>query len=130
METLNQLVSRIADNFLPVAVRNNSFFVNEVPSTLTVDHNQSWVSSVVANLFASVVNNAWDTCIRVSAKAYGYVIVMEIQESGAVSSYAMACDLQQVQALAEKIGGTLNISLNNHSTTTIAFSFPNLPLAA
>jgi hypothetical protein len=42
----------------------------------------------------------------------------------------MACGLQDVQVLAEKIGGCLTISINKEKATTIAFSFPNLPIAA
>lgn len=78
----------------------------------------------------AVVRHAKDTCIRLSAKKFGHVIVFEIEESGCISSYAMACGLQDVQSLAAKIGGSLSISIQKPQNTTIAFSFPNLPVAA
>ena len=130
METLSQLVGRFAGDYLPTAVRNRSFFINEVPVDMVVDHNQEWIASVVSGLLSAVVMHAKDTCIRLSARKYGHVVVLEIQEAGCISSYAMACGLQDVQTLAEKIGGSLSISIHKPASTRIAFSFPNLPIAA
>lgn len=130
MNTLKQLTSRVASTYLPVAVRNQSFFMNDIPGDLVVEHNNEWVSSIINGLLNAVVLHAKDTCIRLTARKYGHVVVLEIKESGCISSYAMACGLQDVQTLAEKIGGCLTISINKEKTTTIAFSFPNLPIAA
>ena len=130
MDTLKQLTSRLAGTFLPVAVRNQSFFMNDIPEHMPVEHNREWISSIISGLLSAVVTHARDTCIRLTARKYGHVIVLEIQESGCISTYAMACGLQDVQTLAEKIGGCLTISISKEKTTTIAFSFPNLPVAA
>lgn len=130
MDSLKQLTTRLAGNYLPVAVRNQSFFMNDIPESLKVEHNQEWISSIISGLLSTVVMHAKGTCIRLTAKKYGHVMVFEIKESGCISTYAMACGLQDVQTLAEKIGGCLTISLNKEKTTTIAFSFPNLPIAA
>jgi hypothetical protein len=130
MDTLKQLTTRLAGNFLPIAVRNESFFMNDIPETMVVEHNSEWISSIISGLLSAVVLHAKGTCIRLTARKYGHVIVMEIRESGCISTYAMACGLQDVQTLAEKIGGCLTININKEKTTTIAFSFPNLPIAA
>lgn len=130
MDTLKQLTSRVAGSYLPVAVRNHSFFMNDIPEHMPVEHNREWISSIISGLLSAVVTHARDTCIRLTARKYGHVIVMEIQESGCISTYAMACGLQDVQSLAEKIGGCLTINVNREKSTTISFSFPNLPLAA
>lgn len=130
MDTLKQLTGRLAGTYLPVAVRNQSFFMNDIPADLPVEHNKEWVASIINGMLDAVVQHAKDTCIRLTARKYGHVIVMEIRESGCISTYAMACNLQDVQTLAQKIGGCLTISINKEKTTTIAFSFPNLPIAA
>lgn len=129
METLQHLAGRIAGTFLPAAVRHNNFFINDIPADLPVDHNHEWVASVIGGMLATVIDHARDTCIRLSARKYGYVMVLEVRESGSINGYAMACGLQEVQGLAEKIGGCLNISITRPETT-ISFSFPNLPIAA
>lgn len=130
MDNLKQLTTRVADSYLPVAVRNNSFFMNDIPDNMLLEHNQEWISSIISGLLSAVVMHAKETCIRFTARKYGHVVVLEIRESGCISTYAMACGLQDVQSLAEKIGGCLTISVNKEKTTTIAFSFPNLPVAA
>lgn len=130
MESLTQLVGRIAGDYLKIAVKNRSFFVNEVPGDMEVDHNKEWIASVISGLLSTVVMHARDTCIRLSARKYGHVVVLEVQDSGCISTYAMACGLQDVQTLAEKIGGSLSISVHKTTITRVAFSFPNLPIAA
>lgn len=130
MENLHQLTGRLVNNFLPVAVNNHSFFVNDIPADLPVTSNREWIASVISSLLSTVVNHVKDTCIRLSAKKYGHVIVLEIQESGCVNTYDMATGLQQVYSLAGKIGGNISIGIRRPEVTTITFSYPNLPLAA
>ena len=130
MENLKQLTSHLATKFTPLAVNNNSFFVNDIAGDILVGHNREWISSVISGLLAAIVSNTKDACIRFTAKKYGHVIVFEVEESGCIGSYAMACGLQDVQSLAARIGGTLNISIQKPSNTKVAFSFPNLPVAA
>ncbi len=54
MENLNQMVNRLAGTHLSLAVRNHSFFVNEVPGDLSVEHNREWIASVISGLFSIV----------------------------------------------------------------------------
>ncbi len=130
MENLKQLTSRITADFLPVAVKQNNFFVNDIPANLPIEYNHEWISSIINGLVSTIVHHARNTCIRFSAKRFGYVMVLEIQESGSANGYAMACSLQEVQSQAQQIGGCLNISIPKPELTTVAFSFPNLPFAA
>lgn len=130
MDTLKKLTGGLITSFLPAATRNRSFFVNNIPDQLTIAHNREWIASVISGLLKAVVNHARETCIQLSARKYGENIVLEIQESGCISTYAMACGLQDVQSMAEKIGGNLNISIRKPTCTMIAFSFPSLQVAA
>lgn len=130
MDTLNKLTGKIANSFLPVAVRNRSFIVNDIPEDLAIGHNQEWVASVISGMLDAVVRHAKDTCIRLTARKYGYLNVLEMRESGCISTYAMACGLQEVQSIVQKIGGSLNISIEKQKNTTVSFSFPNLPAVA
>lgn len=127
MESLRDLVGRVSNNYLSVAAQHKNFIVNDVPFDMGIDYNHSWISSIVNGLFETVVRNARETCIRVTARRYGYVVVLEVKESGNVNGYSMAIGLQEVNTLAEKIGGCLNISVQQ-PMTTVAFSFPNLPM--
>lgn len=125
MENLNQLVDRLSAVFLPAAVQNQSFFLNDVPNDLAIVSNTQYISSVMSRMIATVVNHVKDTCIRFTAKRHGNIVVLEVQESGSVNGFAMASELQQVNSLAERIGGYLSITLPRAETTSIAFSFPD-----
>ena len=130
MENLKQLIDRLTGVFLPAAIRNQSFFVNDVPNDVTIDNNPQWVASVVSRMLSTVVNHVKNTSIRLTAKKHGHQVILEVQESGSVNGFAMASELQQVNSLAERIGGQLNISLPKDNTTAIAFIFPNMPSLA
>jgi hypothetical protein len=130
MKNLNQIVNRLLSTHLSLAVRNHSFFVNDVPGDLPIDHNREWIASVISGLLSTVTGHAKNTCIRLSARRHGQIIVFTIQESGNTNSYAMAGELRQAYSLAEKIGGCLSISVPVMDNTTISFSFPNLPSIA
>jgi hypothetical protein len=130
METLKQLAGRISGDFLPLATSNNNFFVNDIPGDMAVEHNRDSVVSIINGMLSTILSHARNTCIRLSAKTYGYVMVLEVHEAGTVNSYALACALQDIQSHAQRIGGCLDILIPRPETTTIAFSFPNLPIAA
>lgn len=126
MENLHNLVNRLAGNYLPLAVNNHSFFVNDVPADLPVENNGQRIASVISRMLSIVASHVKNTCIRLSAKKYGHITILEIQESGTINSYALASDLQVVHLLAEHIGGRLSISIPKPDNTTISFSFPGV----
>ena len=57
MENLKQLIDRLTGVFLPAAIRNQSFFVNDVPNDVPIDNNPQWVASVVSRMLSTVVNH-------------------------------------------------------------------------
>lgn len=130
MEPLHNLVDRLITTFLPTAGRNHNFFINAIPRELPVEHNREWVASIISGMLATAVNNARNKCIRLSAKRYGYVFVVEVHETGRVNNAPANSDLQQIQKLAEKIGGCLSVNSQDEEQAIMSFSFPNLPVAA
>ena len=128
-EPLQQLAGSVMQKLLPDAVQNKNFFINDIPSNLAIEYNQDRVIAVLEGLLRTVLFHSRETCIRLSARQYGYVVVLDLKESGSINDYAMACGLPAVNGLAETIGGCLSISVQK-PMTTVAFSFPNLPMAA
>jgi hypothetical protein len=128
MEPLHQLVDRLITSFSPAALRNHIFFVNEIPVNLQVEHNNECVASVISGMITSVISDSKENCIRFTAKKFGHVLVLELAENGAAQHHLNA-DLQQMQHLAEKIGGCLFINTQSPNKTLLSFSFPNLPVA-
>lgn len=122
---LQNIIDKLAKTLLPLAVRNNSFIVNDVSPHLTIGGDQDAIASVLDGLLRSVINNTRESCIRVSAKEmYGKTMIVSVKDSNSFNTYAVACSLQDVVPLAQKIGGSLDISSPRQKITTIAFRFP------
>ena len=122
---LQNVVDHLITTLLPVAVRNNSSFVNDVPSMLNIRGDGNIVASVINGLLRSVINNARETCICISAKEmHGKMIMVAVKDSNSFNTYAVACSLQDVVPLAKMIGGELAITNPKQHVTTVAFKFP------
>jgi len=122
---LQNVVDKLIHTLSPVAIRNNSSIVNDIPSKLDIGADENTVISVISGLLRSVINNARESCIRISAKEmYGKIVTVMVKDSNSFNTYAVACSLQDVVPLAEKIGGHLDITNERKKVTTIAFRFP------
>ena len=127
---LQEIVSRILVSCVPSASRKNSFIINDVPSDMQVTTDEHMVATVFGTLLNAVITHTENTCIRISAKFYGRVVVLHLKETHKLNSSSFATTLRQIQQLAEKIGGTVSISNNEGEATTIVFSFLNNLTAA
>jgi hypothetical protein len=124
MENLKNLVGRLTGNYLQLAVKNRSFFVNDIPANVPVENHGQRITSVISRMLSIVADHVKNTCIRLTARKQGDITVLEIKESGIVNGFALASDLQVVNLLAEQFGGRLSISIPKPDVTTISFSFP------
>ena len=123
--TLEKVINPLVKSILPLAVRNKSFIINEVSSQLSIAGDVSALASVINGLLYSVIINAKETCIRISAKMlYGNTAVISVKDGNSFNTFGVACGLQDVVPLAQKMGGDINISSERQRITTIAFKFP------
>jgi len=122
---LQNVVDKIIHALSPVALRNNSSIVNDIPGKLNIGSNENTVISVITGLLRSVISNARETSIRIYAKEmYGKMVTVFVKDHNSFDTYALACSLQEVVPLAEKIGGHLDITSEKKRVTTVAFRFP------
>jgi len=128
--TLSELASNLTTGFLPLARTNKSVIVNDIPEDLFIDTDIELVASIFAGLLAAVVKNAKESYIRLSAKVYGNVVLLHIKDLNNFNYSPVENKVQQLQPLAEKIGGSVSVTSQRNNVATFAFSFPNLPLAA
>ena len=125
--SLRQIVHKLLINYQPIAVKQKSFFVNDVPEGLTVVTDANTLSSLLGSLLCMTARLCRDTCIKISAKAYHDVVLMHIKDTSTFNSYAVLSELQHLQLLAGKIGGYVELTSQRKKETTIAFSFINNP---
>lgn len=119
------MVSVLAAGELPMAVRRRSFFVNDIPSEFHVSTDEYILASVIRELLHTIVSHTANSCIRISANAYGPIVLMQVKDSKSFNYHGIYEDLQPVQQIAGRVGGYVSITSRKEDTTTITFSFPN-----
>lgn len=128
--TLQELIDRLVTGELPAVVAKNSFIVNEVPGELLIAADEKMLARVLGNLLHTVVSNAENSCIRVAAKAYGNIVLVHVRDTRRSDNRTIMEHLEQMQPLAEKVGGCVTVCNRQEETITVAFSFLNYPKAA
>lgn len=122
--SLKTIITRIIKSIIPVTVTKNTLLINDVPQFLTVAENKNSVVTVLSNLFTAVAAHASGTCIRVSAKAFGNVIWLQLKDQKLINTNFLTQCIQDIQPVAENIGGYVGITRHRDAETTIVFSFP------
>ncbi len=128
-KTLHQLVKLLANNARPSALRSNSFIVNEVPNELMIITDENILATVLSRLLYCFVNNAENSCIRVTANDYDDIIFVNMKSTRGLNNEAIDSDLQQAQAYAKKMNGNVGLTKDDDKVNGIVFSFPNLNFA-
>lgn len=122
---LQHIVDKLIMPLVGVASRNNNSIINEVPAHLRIGNNEGVVASVIDGLLRSVVFNAKESCIRITAQVlYENFMLISVKDTNSFNTYGIACSLQDVVPLAHKLGGELDIMDQRQRITTITFRFP------
>jgi hypothetical protein len=127
---LHSLTNDLIESVSSAAILNDSYFVNEIPEDLDVDTDPQLVASVLGGMLSTVGRHARGSVITVSAKIYHDVILVHVKDYNNSQNYDIYHSLQELNPLAEKIGGVIDVNSYRLKVTTVVFSFPNLPIAA
>ncbi|MCW3116088.1 MAG: hypothetical protein JWM28_170 [Chitinophagaceae bacterium] len=123
--TLNQFTDQFINAYQPVAHKQNSYFINQVPEGLKLRIDKEGLATLLGSMFYIMASCSRDTCINVSAEFFSDVVLLHIHDTNTFNGYAIRSKRQHLQQLAEKIGGTLTITGELSKETTITFSFTN-----
>ena len=98
---------------------------NNVPAGLYINANEDVVGLVIDGMLKSMIANGADGDIDISGRElFSNTIKVSVKDNNCYNTYAVACNLQSLVPLTEKIGGYLNITNQRQKITTIEFSFP------
>lgn len=127
---LQKLVNALINIKLEGLVRKQSFIINEVQQYIPLNADRLVVTNVLDHLFQNVLRVTGNSCIRISAKEYSQVMLIHIYDNheNDYGAENIVSDLIRVEA--KKIGGFVGVTRQQKNQTVIAFSFPNIPLAA
>lgn len=128
--TLQELVGNLMQSFLPLAKRNKNHFVNDIPDDLYIDTDRDLVATVLSGMLSTIIKHAKESSICMSAKIYGNVVLVHIKDYNNFNYFSIENNLQKLQPLAEKVGGSVGVTSQRHNVATFAFSFMNIHLAA
>jgi hypothetical protein len=127
---LHELVTLLADSLAFAAVRNKSFILNDVPENIIIETDPDLVESALGKLLKMVIGHTENSCIRITAKTFGNVVLLHIKDDGCLCYDSMSQNLNSIQSLAERMGGYVGFTSFRNRLTTIALSFVNARKAA
>jgi hypothetical protein len=125
--TLHHLVNRISESLEPAARCKKSLIINNVPENICSDVNEKLVAAVLNPMMNVVIMHSENSCIRISAKLVGNVILLHVKDDGCINYDSVSDNLKEIQTQAEKMGGFVGFTSYRNKLTTIAFSFLNTP---
>ena len=125
--SLYKLIARQLAVFQPLAVRQSSFIVNEVPADFRIMADEKTLSSLVHSMLSSVVSHSRNSCIRVSVKQFGNIILLKFRERKGEIVFDM--NRTNVMALTEKLGACIFMNDGRKKTNMLTLSFPNMLVA-
>jgi hypothetical protein len=123
--SLCDLVDNAIKQYLNIAKQNSNSLINNVSSRLTINADETVISTVIRGLLKAVITHVKESHVYITAKElYGKMIEINIKDDNCYNTYAVALSLQDMVPLAEKIGGNLNITNQRQKITTISFRYP------
>lgn len=129
-QKLQRLVDSIISQITPETVVGNSRIINEVNPLLIIKTDPGIVESVIKDLINTLLENSLKRHIRISAKEYGNILLVHVKDINNKTSGMSEMLPFSIIDKAKMISGYVGITRHFDNTTVVAFSFPNLPMAA
>lgn len=129
-KTVSNLHEVVADALAACSVTDNRpHIINDVPENLLLRNDACMIQSVLKGLVSSIMNDAPGRAIRIAAKIYTDIVLLHIRQDGEEQTDVPE-NMKELQVLASRINGVVNITSCRANVTTFAFSFPNAQSAA
>ncbi|WP_276503189.1 hypothetical protein [Terrimonas pollutisoli] len=120
---IHEVADRLVKSFLPEAVSNQNFFINDIPTTLQFREESPVAVSVLGGLLSAIATCAKNSCIRLTAKLYGNIVFIHVKNSNGFNSHIIQGRLQQLQVLAGKTKGAVGFTSHQNAVTSVTFGF-------
>lgn len=127
--TLHNLVNDIINESASLAILNRNYVVNNIPAELCIETNGPMVSSVLKKLFNTVIRNAQNSVILVSAKVYGMTILVQLKSKGSISP-GLPEEIGHACIKAKNTGGIIEMTQCESEQASVAYCFLNVAGAA
>lgn len=125
--SLQLLVNNLAVNLTGALHQNKIGIINEVSPELKMLADLNHVVPVINEILTTVVTNARNTCILITAEKFGDIVTLNIQDRNNFNGYALSFSLMSIGQQARFIGGNISIDGAQKRVATVSFSFPDTP---
>jgi C4-dicarboxylate-specific signal transduction histidine kinase len=120
--SLHKLVDQLMQSFVPLAVNQKSFIINDVDKAFSVEADEQVLAFIVGNLLNNAISSSQAVCIRIEAVKQPKGIQIRVKNNGANFYSTVAHGFSEVLAAARSMGGTINIYNQKHEGTVITLS--------
>jgi hypothetical protein len=128
--SFQKLIDLLISRVQVTAFVNKTIVLNHVSSDIPMIAEETKVLPVIEELLATVVNNARNSHIHVSADRFRDIVTLNIQDQNNNNGYALDFSIMSIEPQAAGVGGSLSIAGKQQKIATISFSFPNYAGAA
>jgi K+-sensing histidine kinase KdpD len=122
---LQQIVSLVMNSLEPLATTHKSFLVNDIAPGIELHADKDMLALMVSHVLKTAIRHTENDCIRISARTVSDSVFLNVKENGCRPYIAVAESMEQIQPLAEKLGGFISVESSSHEGITVAFSFYN-----
>jgi len=119
---LNNLVEQSAIGVMPAYPKIK--IINDVHSGLRINTCRESMNSLLYGLLQSSANHAASQYIRVVAKAFHNIILLQIKYQDLRHEAAIKKEFEAISRQAERLGGCIYISNSTSNETTLSLTFP------
>jgi len=127
-KTLKQLVDRLVSDSLTDSINGKTCIVNEMPDSMCILVDEYREGNIISELLTTVVTNARNGDIHISADQFRDVITIEIEDRNNYNGYALASRLRCIEPDAHRLGGSISVKGEQQLVARISFSFPLLTI--
>ena len=120
---IKPVISQLLRSYQPVAVRQQSFFINDVPGDIAITADKNIFCTLLGSVLYMAGRCRRNTCIRVGANISNGIIWISIKDSSVLKSYTMLLGFEHLHLLAGKLGGNISLPVEKENGGVV-FSIP------
>jgi C4-dicarboxylate-specific signal transduction histidine kinase len=120
--SLHKLVDQLMNSFIPLAVAQRSFIINDVEENFQLQADEQALAFVVGNLLNNAITSSKSVCIRIEAVKKPEGIQIRVRNNGSYFYSTVAHSFSHILDAARSIGGNINIYNQRNEGTVITLS--------
>lgn len=123
--SLKMLVNHMLGHLTGTIYQNSIKIENKVPVDFKLYTDQSKVSPVIYEMLATVISNARNTSLSITAEKFIDTITLTVEDGNNYNGYALSFSLLAVEMQARMAGGNLSVNGAMKRVASVSLSFPD-----